>query len=67
MEKKKEIFDYKTALLKAQKYCAYQERSQQEIRNKASLPDLNFSDGRFQIGDKVMGKSNKKRKGPDEF
>ena len=34
MEKKKEIFDYKTALLKAQKYCAYQERSQQEIRNK---------------------------------
>jgi hypothetical protein len=43
------------------------EDMQQEIRNKASLPDLNFSDGRFQIGDKVMGKSNKKRKGPDEF
>jgi regulatory protein len=34
METKKVILDYKTALLKAQKYCAYQERSQQEIRNK---------------------------------
>jgi regulatory protein len=31
---KKVILDYKTALLRAQKHCAYQERSQQEIRNK---------------------------------
>jgi regulatory protein len=34
MEIKKVILDYKSALLKAQKHCAYQERSQQEIRNK---------------------------------
>lgn len=34
METKKIILDYKSALLKAQKHCAYQERSQQEIRNK---------------------------------
>ncbi len=34
MESKKVILDYKSALLKAQKHCAYQERSQQEIRNK---------------------------------
>lgn len=33
-EAKKAIPDYKSALLKAQKHCAYQERSQQEIRNK---------------------------------
>lgn len=34
MEQKKIVLDYKTALLKAQKHCAYQERSQQEVRNK---------------------------------
>lgn len=34
MESKKLILDYKSALLKAQKHCAYQERSQQEVRNK---------------------------------
>jgi len=34
METKKVILDYKSALIKAQKHCAYQERSQQEIRNK---------------------------------
>jgi regulatory protein len=34
MEAKKIFLDYKSALLKAQKHCAYQERSQQEIRNK---------------------------------
>jgi regulatory protein len=32
--KSKKIFDRKTAHLKAQKYCAYQERSQQEVRDK---------------------------------
>ena len=31
---KKKIYDRKTAFLKAQNYCAYQERSQQEVRNK---------------------------------
>ena len=31
---KKKIYDRKTAFLKAQHYCAYQERSQQEVRNK---------------------------------
>jgi len=34
MEQKKIVLDYKSALLKAQKHCAYQERSQQEVRNK---------------------------------
>src|SRR4051812_46425387 len=35
MEKKSiKITDPKKALLKAQKYCAYQERSQQEVRDK---------------------------------
>ncbi|RZL47153.1 MAG: RecX family transcriptional regulator, partial [Pedobacter sp.] len=28
------ILDKKTALLKAESWCAYQERSQQEVRNK---------------------------------
>lgn len=28
------LLDFKTALAKAQKHCAYQERSQQEMRNK---------------------------------
>jgi len=31
---KKKVYDKKTAFLKAQHYCAYQERSQQEVRNK---------------------------------
>ncbi len=30
----KKVYDRKTAFLKAQHYCAYQERSQQEVRNK---------------------------------
>jgi len=30
----KKILDKKTALAKAEHYCAYQERSQQEVRNK---------------------------------
>lgn len=34
MEQKKIILDYKSAIARAQKYCAYQERSQQEVRNK---------------------------------
>lgn len=33
-ETKKRALDYKSALIKAQKFCAYQERSQQEMRNK---------------------------------
>ncbi len=33
-KKSEKIYDRKTALLKAQKYCAYQERSQQEVRDK---------------------------------
>ena len=33
-EKKKIIYDKKQALAKAESYCAYQERSQQEIRDK---------------------------------
>jgi len=32
--KKGKIFDEKTALAKAEHYCAYQERSQQEVRDK---------------------------------
>ena len=32
--KKSIILDKKTALLKAESWCAYQERSQQEVRNK---------------------------------
>jgi regulatory protein len=32
--KKKRITDEKTALAKAEHFCAYQERSQQEVRNK---------------------------------
>src|SRR3569833_4653402 len=32
--KKSKIFDEKTALQKAEHYCAYQERSQQEVRDK---------------------------------
>ncbi|QJD97931.1 RecX family transcriptional regulator [Mucilaginibacter robiniae] len=32
--KKKRITDVKTALTKAEHYCAYQERSQQEVREK---------------------------------
>jgi regulatory protein len=31
---KKKVYDKKTAFLKTQHYCAYQERSQQEVRNK---------------------------------
>ncbi len=38
------------------------EAMQQEIRNKASRLDLNFSDGRFQIKEGVMKRSEKKRK-----
>lgn len=33
-EKKKIIYDKRQALVKAESYCAYQERSQQEIRDK---------------------------------
>jgi regulatory protein len=33
-EKKVIILDKKTALIKAESWCAYQERSQQEVRNK---------------------------------
>lgn len=33
-EKPKKNYDKKSAFLKAQQYCAYQERSQQEVRNK---------------------------------
>jgi regulatory protein len=33
-EKKKIILDKKAAMLKAEHYCAYQERAQQEVRNK---------------------------------
>ncbi|MFZ4398838.1 MAG: regulatory protein RecX [Bacteroidales bacterium] len=33
-EIKKKVYDKNTAFLKAQYYCAYQERSQQEVRNK---------------------------------
>lgn len=32
--KKKRITDEKTALIKAEQFCAYQERSQQEVREK---------------------------------
>lgn len=32
--KSQKKYDRKTALLKAQKYCVYQERSQQEVRDK---------------------------------
>jgi regulatory protein len=34
METKKVTLDYKSAIARAQKYCAFQERSQQEVRNK---------------------------------
>lgn len=34
MNEKKTLTDYQAAWLKAQKYCVYQERSQQEVRNK---------------------------------
>jgi len=34
LEKKQVILDKKAALMKAEHYCAYQERAQQEIRNK---------------------------------
>lgn len=33
-QKKPQILDKKTALIKAESWCAYQERSQQEVRNK---------------------------------
>ncbi|WP_299289675.1 regulatory protein RecX [uncultured Mucilaginibacter sp.] len=33
-ESKPKILDPKTALLKAEKYCVYQERAQQEVRDK---------------------------------
>lgn len=33
-QKKLQILDKKTALIKAESWCAYQERSQQEVRNK---------------------------------
>ena len=33
-QKKPQILDKRTALLKAESWCAYQERSQQETRNK---------------------------------
>lgn len=33
-KKRKAPLDYKSALLKAADYCAYQERSQQQVRNK---------------------------------
>ena len=32
--KKKKVYDRKTAMQKAMQYCAYQERSQQEVRDK---------------------------------
>lgn len=34
LQKKPQILDKKTALIKAESWCAYQERSQQEVRNK---------------------------------
>lgn len=33
-EKAKKIYDKNAAFIKAQQYCVYQERSQQEVRNK---------------------------------
>ncbi|WP_432708034.1 regulatory protein RecX [Pedobacter sp.] len=33
-DKKPPVYDKKTALAKAEHYCAYQERAQQEVRNK---------------------------------
>jgi regulatory protein len=44
MNKKQQVLDYKTSLIKAQKHCAYQERSQQEIRNKLYEWGLHSSD-----------------------
>jgi regulatory protein len=44
MEEKKIILDYKSALIKAQKHCAYQERSQQEIRNKLYEWGLHYNE-----------------------
>lgn len=43
-EKPKKIYDKKSAFLKAQQYCAYQERSQQEVRNKLYDWDLHKED-----------------------
>ncbi|WP_129714019.1 regulatory protein RecX [Pedobacter sp. SYP-B3415] len=34
MEQKRVIYDFRTGLAKAEAYCAYQERSQQEVRDK---------------------------------
>ena len=34
MEAKRIQLDYRSALVKAGKHCAYQERSQHEVRNK---------------------------------
>lgn len=34
MEKSKPVYDKKSAAAKAESYCAYQERSQQEVRDK---------------------------------
>jgi len=33
-EKSKPVYDKRTALVKAESYCAYQERAQQEVRDK---------------------------------
>jgi hypothetical protein len=38
------------------------EDMQQEIRNRASLPENSFSDGRLKIEDMVIERSDKKRK-----
>ena len=42
--KKPQVLDKKTALLKAESWCAYQERSQQETRNKLYEYGLHHSE-----------------------
>jgi regulatory protein len=54
MEPKREFLDYKTALQKAQKVCAYQERSQHEIRNKLFEWGLKSSDVEIIIVDLIQ-------------
>ena len=58
---------YKEEAVQDKLYSQYRlsEDRQQETQGKASLPDLDFSDGRFKIKDNVMERSDKKRKRQD--
>lgn len=54
LAKKKIQLDKKTALLKAESWCAYQERSQQEVRDKLYEYGLHYNEVEELISELIM-------------